>query len=128
MGHGGDEAVGHGVHAAVVVAQHHLAQRHRFHETAPAGDLHHVSAADLVLNQQEVAREVVLDEALRAKADSHAHDTRGTENRRDRHTEFVEHPHAGNQQLDNRQRIGDGPAHSLDLLGVLRPAGARRGH
>ena len=86
-----DLAVGHEVHVALVVAQLHVAQRHVFDQAALAGDLHHVTLADLVAGQQEEAAEEILDQRLRAEGDRDAGHAGGGEERQDGNAQRIEH-------------------------------------
>src|SRR5882672_1650768 len=118
-----DLAVRHEAHVPVEIAQPHVAQRHFLDQAALARDLHHVALPDLVLEQQEEAGEVILDQALGAEADRHPRDARGGEDRRDRDAERVEHQRAGDDEDDDGGGVAENARQRLDARDLVR-AGA----
>src|SRR5262249_11507446 len=77
-----DLAVRNEVHVAVAVAQAYVAQRDLLDLAGFVQDLDHVTLAELVLDQEDEAGEVVLDQALGAEPDRHARDAGRGEDRR----------------------------------------------
>src|SRR5262249_27676370 len=67
--HRGDRPVGDEMDVTVVVAHAHVAQGHLLHQPRLAYGLDYVALADLVLDQQNHAREIVLHQALQSEAD-----------------------------------------------------------
>ena len=111
-----DGAVGHEVHVAVVVAQLHVAQRHFLDQAGVVPELDDVALADLVLEQQEEAREVVLHQALCAEADGEADHARRAEDRRHRNAELGQHQHDSDHGDDDRGEVAE---HAAERLGAL---------
>jgi nitrate reductase NapAB chaperone NapD len=70
------------VHRPVVVAQAHVAKRDVLHQAGDVGDLDDVTGADLVFEEDEEAREVVLHQRLRTEAHGQTHHARGAQDRR----------------------------------------------
>ena len=117
-----DLAVGHEMHVAVEIAQTHVAQRHFLDQAALAGDLDDVALPHLVVEQQEEAVEVVLDQALRAEADRDARDAGGGEDRRDRDADLAQHQHARDEHDHDRRGVAEHPRQGLDARRSRRPA------
>ena len=62
--------IGHEVDVAIVVAHLYVAQSDLLYYAGMAADRDYVALAKLVLQQQEEAGEIILDEALGAEANS----------------------------------------------------------
>lgn len=114
-----DFAVRDEVEIAVEVAQAHVAQRDLLNGAAPAGDVDHVAVPDLVLEQQEKAGEVVLDQALGAEADGNAGDARGGEDRQHRDAQLAEHQGAGDDADERRGHASQHPVDGADAPGIV---------
>jgi hypothetical protein len=104
----------------------HVAQRDLLDEAGLARDLDHVAFAHLVVEQEEEAVEVVLDQALRAEADRDAGDARGREDRRNGDAELAQHQRAGDDDDDHRGGIAEHARQGLDARGLVCARAARR--
>src|SRR2546428_7092694 len=107
------------------IAQPHVAQRDLLDEAGLARGFDHVAFAQLIVEQKEEAVEVVLDQALRAEADRHAGDARGSEDRRDGDAELAQHQRAGDDDDDHRGGIAEHARQGLDARHLVSARAAR---
>src|SRR5207302_314780 len=100
-------------------------QRDLLDEAGLARDLDYVAFAHLIVEQEEEAVEVVLDQALRAEADRDAGDARGGEDRRNGNAELAQHQRAGDDDDDHRGGIAEHARQGLDARGLVCARAAR---
>ena len=104
-----DLAVRDGVDDAVEVAQRRPAQAEVLDRAGHAGDRDHVAAAELVLDEDQAAVEVVADEALGAEPDRDADDAEPRDRRADVQAERAQ----DHQQRDDDDEEDDDAAAEL---------------
>jgi hypothetical protein len=104
-----NEMIGDEVHDAVVVAQAHVTQGDLLHQARLAGCLDHIILADLVLEQDKETDEVVLNQALRAKAYGQAYHSCRAEYGRDGDAELGQNQHRSDQAHDYRHDVAECP-------------------
>ncbi len=120
-----DQVIRDEMDVPVVVAQPDEAQRDVLHEPRLVRDLDDVAGRELVLEEDEEPGEIVLDEALRAKADCEPDHACGTEDRRDGNAELAQHEHCGDERHDDAREVAQHAAYRLrapDLLGLVEVA------
>src|SRR5213078_849769 len=120
-----DLAVRNEMHVPFEVAQAHVAQRDLLDEAGLARDLDHVAFAHLIVEQDEKAVEVVLDQALRAEADGDAGDARGSEDRRNGDAELAQHQRAGDDDDEHRGGIAEHARQGFDARHLVCARAAR---
>ncbi len=116
-----DLAVGHDVHDPVDVPQHHHPKGHLLDRAALTRRLDHVADRELVLEQNEEARDDVLDQALRAERDGQAQNAGAGQDRPDV-DEDVEGEEDGDRTMTTPahapQQLGDGLAPAVPAVVV----------
>ena len=115
-----DRAVGHVPDGPVGGAQPGRPQRDRLDRARDLPvEVDDVADAELVLGEDEDARQEVLDERLRPEAERHADDARAGEQRRDVHADLAQHHEAREQQDDEaRDAAQDARQRAHALLGA----------
>jgi hypothetical protein len=92
-------------------------QAHDLDDPGGLADVDRVADAELVLNQDEDARQEVLDQALRAEADRHPDDARAGEQRTEVDAELIEHHEAGDHPDDEARDAAQHGCERLDPHG-----------
>lgn len=104
---------------AVLVAEHGSPEIDLLHQAGDAGHGDDVSLAILILDDDEEARDDVLDERLRAEADRDAEHSSAGEDRRDVDAELRESREPGDRPDDDYRRLDRYASDRLEPLGQL---------
>src|SRR5665647_2660360 len=102
VGNRGDQAVGHKMDAALIVAQGDITQGDVFHQSTLAAHLDNIALADLVFQQDKKTVEIILDQTLRTKADSNTDHAGGTQERHNGDAQFAQNQHARHKRNQDR--------------------------